>query len=179
MALGLLSCSLLAACGGSGGASAAASADWHGSVTQFINTSGPLALPQREPAGLQTVQALTLEGQPAATFYSPREPLVTVCSGNVEKCRTALGTSKEIRAGLAGDLMYVVAVGQSEDPAKQAALSSAAGVFWNDVAIAATTPAWVTTPPLIHGDASTSFAPKDGRKRESRRKSLDYLKLSL
>lgn len=74
-----------------------------------------------------------MDGQSALTFYSPGEPLVTVCSGVVKICRAVLGTSTEIRSGTAAGTGFVIALGRPEDPKADPALSPAAtgsGTTW-------------------------------------------------
>jgi hypothetical protein len=86
---------------------------------------------------------VTLEGQPGLTFYSPGEPLVTVCSGKVQVCRAVLGTSVEIRSGTAAGTGFVISLGRSEDPKADPVLSPGAKQFWHDVRLTAARPQWL------------------------------------
>lgn len=121
---------------------AADSADWRTQVVEFSDAHGPVVLPSRLPAQLAEASPLTLEGQPAVTFYVPGEPLVTVCSGDLRRCRTALGASREVRTGRADGRTYVVALGAREDPASVPTLSAAGRSFWADVSMTSARPGW-------------------------------------
>ncbi|MGN6611735.1 MAG: hypothetical protein ACTHLJ_08145, partial [Angustibacter sp.] len=101
-----------------------------------------VVVPARLPERLSQAQPLTLEGQPAVTFYGPGEPLVTVCSGDVQRCRAALGTSREVRTGRADGHAFVVALGAPEEPASTPTLSAASRSFWADVPMTSSRPRW-------------------------------------
>jgi hypothetical protein len=115
---------------------------WPQQVGEFFDAHGPVALPTRLPQGLAEAQPVTLDGQPAVTFAVPDEPLVTVCSGDLPRCRSALGTSREVRSGRADGRAFVVALGGREDPGAEPTLSAAGRSFWADVALTTSRPSW-------------------------------------
>lgn len=134
---------LLGGCTQGAAPTAADPADWRTQVVELADAHGPVALPSRLPAQLAEAQPVTLEGQPAVTFRVPGEPLVTICSGDLTRCRGALGSSREVRTGRADGVAFVVALGAREQPGSTPTLSASGQSFWADVAMTSARPDWL------------------------------------
>ena len=135
----------LASCGGSGDENDPARAS-RGDLNK-LRTASTVALPARLPPGLREISAVTGRGQPLVSFYSTNEPLVTVCTGRLEVCRSLTDPKLTLRSNSAGEVSVLVTVDRAEVPEDELSLSSELRAFWSSVRLTTAVPAWLETEP--------------------------------
>lgn len=108
----------------------------------LANTS--LALPEELPPGLEEAWVETVEGVTRVAFYSENAPVVTVCTGPVEKCLKAT-TDVELRVVQVESQEVVLSLGQQEEPADPPRLDGTLDEFWTDVSLTFDRPGWLNS----------------------------------
>jgi len=114
--------------------------DW-ATVTSYLLQFHTMVLPSELPPGFQTVHPRTINDQPALGFYSENQPIVTICTGDVGKCRQLSPTDTVLREGAEADQRYVVLVSSSDGPRQS--MEQRLTDFWRTTPLTTGRPEWL------------------------------------
>jgi len=116
-----------------------------GSAAELValRQSATVVLPAELPPGLELIEPATGDGLPLVSFYSTNQPLVTVCTGPLERCESLTTPRATLQRRRAGQASVIVTLDRTEAPEDALPLSAELRRFWSSVDLTTAAPAWL------------------------------------
>ncbi|GAA4970531.1 hypothetical protein GCM10023225_10680 [Kineococcus glutinatus] len=117
--------------------------DWRGQVRQSMQEHpGPFVLPEQLPPDVLVVLARSAGGYPVIDVSTESGPAVTLCAGELERCKRTAPGFNVLRTGELNLSPYVVLVSDPGAPTEKG-LNEEQLQYWEDVVFTTSAPQWL------------------------------------